>query len=74
MGAEFPGPDDRAYGGHAEAGAVDHYAETHREGLPGGELILNVIDASNLERNLYLTTQLIAMNIKMVVALNMFDE
>ena len=38
------------------------------------DIILNVIDASNLERNLYLTTQLIAMNIKMVVALNMFDE
>ncbi|MBQ4231309.1 MAG: 50S ribosome-binding GTPase, partial [Salinivirgaceae bacterium] len=38
------------------------------------DIILNVIDASNLERNLYLTTQLIAMNIRMVVALNMFDE
>lgn len=38
------------------------------------DIILNVIDASNLERNLYLTTQLIAMNIKMVVALNMYDE
>lgn len=38
------------------------------------DIILNVIDASNLERNLYLTTQLIAMNIKIVVALNMFDE
>ena len=38
------------------------------------DIILNVIDASNLERNLYLTTQLIALNIRMVVALNMFDE
>ena len=38
------------------------------------DIILNVIDASNLERNLYLTTQLIPMNIRMIVALNMFDE
>ena len=35
---------------------------------------MNIIDASNLERNLYLTTQLIDMNIKVVIALNMFDE
>lgn len=38
------------------------------------DIILNVIDASNLERNLYLTTQLISMNIRMIVALNMYDE
>jgi ferrous iron transport protein B len=38
------------------------------------DIIINVIDASNLERNLYLTTQLIDMDIKTVVALNMFDE
>lgn len=38
------------------------------------DLIINVVDASNLERNLYLTTQLIDMNVKMVMALNMFDE
>ncbi len=38
------------------------------------DLIINVVDASNLERNLYLTTQLIDMNVKMVIALNMFDE
>ena len=38
------------------------------------DLIINVIDASNLERNLYLTTQLIDMNVKMVIALNMYDE
>lgn len=38
------------------------------------DVILNVIDSSNLERNLYLTTQLIDMDIKVVVALNMWDE
>ena len=38
------------------------------------DVIINVIDASNLERNLYLTTQLIDMNLRMVCALNMFDE
>ena len=38
------------------------------------DVILNVVDASNLERNLYLTTQLIEMNMPMIVALNMYDE
>jgi len=38
------------------------------------DVVVNVIDASNLERNLYLTTQLIDMNIKVVIALNMYDE
>lgn len=38
------------------------------------DIIINVIDTSNLERNLYLTTQLIDMHLRMVVALNMFDE
>ena len=38
------------------------------------DIIINVIDTSNLERNLYLTTQLIDMNLRIVGALNMFDE
>lgn len=38
------------------------------------DIVVNVIDASNLERNLYLTCQLIDMDIQMVLALNMFDE
>ena len=38
------------------------------------DVVINVIDASNLERNLYLTTQLVVMNIRMVCALNMYDE
>ena len=36
--------------------------------------IINIIDATNIERNLYLTMQLLEMNIPMVVALNMMDE
>jgi ferrous iron transport protein B len=38
------------------------------------DVIVNIIDASNLERNLYLTTQLIDMGVQMVIALNMYDE
>lgn len=37
------------------------------------DMIINVVDAGNLERNLYLTAQLIDMNVRMVVALNMYD-
>ena len=38
------------------------------------DVVINVLDARNLERNLYLTTQLIDMHLRMVCALNMFDE
>jgi len=38
------------------------------------DVVINVVDASNIERNLYLTTQLIDMNLRTVVALNMYDE
>jgi ferrous iron transport protein B len=38
------------------------------------DIVVNIVDASNLERNLYLTTQLIDMGVQIVVALNMFDE
>lgn len=38
------------------------------------DVILNIVDATNLERNLFLTTQLIDMNIKTVMSLNMYDE
>ncbi|MBR4707232.1 MAG: ferrous iron transport protein B [Pseudobutyrivibrio sp.] len=36
--------------------------------------IINIVDATNIERNLYLTMQLLELNIPMVVALNMMDE
>ena len=38
------------------------------------DIVVNVVDASNLERNLYLTSQLIDMGVQIVIALNMYDE
>ncbi len=38
------------------------------------DIVINIVDASNLERNLYLTTQLIDMGVQIVIALNMYDE
>ncbi len=38
------------------------------------DIVINVLDATNLERNLFLTTQLIDMDLRIVVALNMYDE
>ncbi len=38
------------------------------------DVVINVVDASNIERNLYLTSQVKDMNLKVVMALNMFDE
>lgn len=38
------------------------------------DIVLNVVDAGNLHRNLYLTTQLIDMDLQVVMALNMFDD
>ena len=38
------------------------------------DVVINVVDATNIERNLYLTTQLIEMGTKVVIALNMMDE
>ncbi len=47
--------------------ARDYVAERH------ADLIINVIDASNIERNLYLTSQLLEMRVPMIVVLNMMD-
>lgn len=38
------------------------------------DVVVNVVDTSNLERNFYLTCQLIDMDVRMVIALNMYDE
>jgi len=38
------------------------------------DVVINIVDGSNLERNLYLTTQLIDMDIRVVMVLNMYDE
>jgi ferrous iron transport protein B len=42
--------------------------------LGTGDMVINVVDATNLERNLYLTLQLLERNIPVVVALNMWDD
>lgn len=42
------------------------------DGKPDG--IINIVDATNIERNLYLTLQLLELNLPMVLALNMMDE
>ena len=49
------------------------YVRHHLEGNTP-DVVVNSVVSSNLERNLYLTTELIDMNPRMVVALNMFDE
>lgn len=49
------------------------YVRTHiSEDMP--DIVINVVDGANLERNLYLTTQLMHMDIKLVMALNMYDD
>ncbi len=51
----------------------ERYVRQHlTEEMP--DVVINVVDASNLQRNLYLTTQLIDMNLRVVMALNMYDE
>jgi len=44
------------------------------EMLKRGDLVINVVDATNLERNLYLTTQLLEQDVPVIVALNVWDE
>ena len=38
------------------------------------DVIINVIDASNIERNMFLTTQLMELDYPMIIAINMYDE
>ncbi|MDO9333191.1 MAG: ferrous iron transporter B [Dehalococcoidales bacterium] len=44
------------------------------EMVNNGDVIINVVDATNLERNLYLTLQLLEKKIPLVIALNMWDD
>jgi ferrous iron transport protein B len=59
--------------GSVGAGSEDE--RVARDHILSGEpaVVVNIIDASNLERNLYLTVQLLEMRVPMVVALNMMD-
>ena len=51
----------------------ERYVRQHlTESMP--DVVINVVDVSNIERNLYLTTQLLDMNLRTVCALNMYDE
>ena len=52
----------------------EQYVRKQLTGDDMPDVVINVIDASNLERNLYLTTQLIDMDLRLVCALNMYDE
>ena len=45
----------------------------HQEGVPRPDVIVSIVDGSNLERNLYLTTQLMELGEPVVIALNMLD-
>ena len=51
--------------------ARNYIIDGDSDGKP--DCVVNIVDASNLERNLYLTTQLLEMNVPVVVALNMMD-
>ena len=48
--------------------------EIAQEMLAGGDLVINVVNATNLERNLYLTLQLAERNVPLIIALNMWDD
>ena len=48
--------------------------EVARRMLDTGDIVINVVDATNLERNLYLTLQLLERNIPVIVALNIWDD
>lgn len=48
--------------------------EVARQMLESGDIVINVVNATNLERNLYLTLQLLERNIPVIVALNMWDD
>jgi ferrous iron transport protein B len=57
----------------AENGSLDEQIACRMLLNNSADLILNIVDASNLERNLYLTLQLLEMNLPIVVVLNMMD-
>jgi ferrous iron transport protein B len=65
---DLPGTYSLSYYSPEELFVRKHIAES----VP--DIVVNVVDSSNLERNLYLTTQLMEMGVRVVVALNMYDE
>lgn len=65
---DLPGTYSLSANSPEEIYARQHLLETNPD------IVLNIADATNIERNLYLTTQLMDMGLKIVMALNMFDE
>ena len=65
---DLPGTYSLSANSPEEVYARQHLLETN------SDVVLNIADATNIERNLYLTTQLMDMDLKIVMALNMFDE
>jgi ferrous iron transport protein B len=55
-------------------GSINDEERVARDFIMSADIIINVVDASHLERDLFLTQQLIDLNKKMIVALNMMDE
>ncbi|PLX37612.1 MAG: ferrous iron transporter B [Hyphomicrobiales bacterium] len=65
-------PGTYSLGGTSASGLDESIARDYI--LSGAaDLVINIVDASNLERNLYLTVQLLEMRVPMIVALNMMD-
>ncbi len=58
----------------AEEVACEMLKEATKEAVKEGDIIINVVDATNLERNLYLTLELMEQDIPVIIALNMWDE
>ena len=65
---DLPGIYSLSANSPEEAYARKHLLETNPD------VVLNIVDATNIKRNLYLTTQLMDMRLKLVMSLNMFDE
>jgi ferrous iron transport protein B len=58
----------------AEEVTCDILKAATKEALKTGDVVINVVDATNLERNLYLTLELMELKIPVIVALNMWDD
>ncbi|MFH1347941.1 MAG: ferrous iron transporter B [Candidatus Margulisiibacteriota bacterium] len=58
----------------AEEVACEMLKGETKEAIKEGDIIVNVVDATNLERNLYLTLELMEQDVPVIVALNMWDD
>lgn len=58
----------------AEEVACEMFKDATREAVSQGDIIINILDATNLERNLYFTLELMEKNVPVILALNMWDD